>query len=1093
MSFLTALALRRRSVTILTVVMILAGGILTYRSLPVTLFPEIDFPLITVITFYPSANPDAVVRDVTVPIEHVISSVDGLKDVQSISSENLSLLLANFKFGIDMAEAERTIESRLSGIPFPAGVKAPRVARINPNEFPVLQLSVLGDREIPELQRIVESIVRPAILGVDGVFSADVTGGVDEQVLITVDSDRLAELGVSLFQLSSTLQDNNVTLPAGAITQEGQTFPVRTTHSYGSLDEIRNLVVGFARGSPLAGTPPALQDGSPPEMRPVLLSEVAEVRLGAGAASSISRTNGRPSLGIGILKDPDANTVEVTKGVLESLASLSELPPDIQIVTILNDGPEIEAQIDTLQQEAFFGFLFAITVVFAFLFTRRPTVLRGLNLTLRPTLVIGLSIPLSILTGILLMKTQGMSLNFMTLGGLAISVGRVVDDSIVVLENVYRHIQRGEDRLRVALEATREVAPAITASTLTTIVVFAPLAFIQGLVGSFFLPFALTVSFALIASLLVALTAVPVLGTLLIRPGDLPEGEDDGDGDGNRDRDTWMQKAYTPVLIWALRHKLVTLLSAFGLTVGSLGLILVIPITLFPSGGQRFLAIDMTLPAGTSIDQTIAEVDQVEGVLASLSNEGSVDTYLTTVGNPDNAFVPGAGSGVGGTSRANIFVRVTEFAPENITERLRAELTGAGQRKIAVTDIGEGPPTSGLEVSITGSDYEAISDVASRLAAEFSGINGIVNVSSNVTQSRDEVVITVKPREAAALGLTARLVALQVNQFLVGQPVTQVELDGEPVNVVLRGRSEDVDHIDKVKSLTVIGPIGSARLSEIAEVTLEKGPVTISRSDGRRSASITGAITAENTRAIGIKVQAKIDAIDLPPGVAVTTGGVFQQIAEGFQDIFLAMGVGVVLIYLVMAASLGALRNPFVIIMSLPLALIGALSALAITGRTLGLPAMMGILLLIGIVVTNAIVLIAFVEQLRERGMGIHDALVQGGRVRLRPILMTAFTTSFALLPLAAFIRHEGGILGTELATVVIGGLMTSTFLTLIVLPVVYTIMHVSLPGLLHSTGSRLRLALFPGLAAASNVDGQRKRDTLEGSKTQKSESGASS
>ena len=1067
MSFLTALALRRRSVTVLIVVMVLAGGVFTYRSLPVTLFPQIDFPLITVITFYPSANPDAVVRDVTVPIEDVIASVDGLGDVQSISSENLSLVLANFKFGTDMAEAERTIDSRLSGIPFPAGVEQPRVARINPDEFPVLQLSVLGDREIPELQRIVESLVRPAILGVDGVFSADVTGGVDEQVLVTVDPGRLSEFGISLFQLSSALQDNNVTFPAGAITQEGQTFPVRTTHSYGSLEEIRNLVVGFAGASALAGPPAAPQDGTPPEMRPVLLSELAEISLGAGTASSISRTNGRPSLGIGVLKDPDANTVEVTTGVLDSLASLQELPPDIQIVTILNDGPEIEAQIDTLLQEAFFGFLFAITIVFAFLITLRPTALRGLQLTLRPTLVIGLSIPLSILTGIILMGWQGMSLNFMTLGGLAISVGRVVDDSIVVLENVYRHIQRSEDRFRVALEATKEVAPAITASTMTTIVVFAPLAFIQGLVGSFFFPFALTVSFALIASLLVALTAVPVLGALLVRPGDLPGG---GDAEaGSPDRETWMQRAYTPILLWALRHKLVTLVSAFLLTVGSLGLILVIPITLFPSGGQRLLAIDMTLPPGTPVDRTLAEVDQVEGVLARLSDEGTVDTYLTTVGNPENVFLPGGGSGIGGASRANIFVRLTEDAPEDLTERLRAELAGAGQRKIAVTDIGEGPPTSGLEVSVRGSDYEAISDVASRLAAELSLIDGIVNVSSNVTQSRDEVVITVKPREAAELGLTSRLVALQVNQFLVGRPVTQVDLDGVLTSVVLRGRSEDVDHIDKIAGLTIMGPLGSARLGDIAELTLEKGPVTISRSDGRRSASITGAITAENTQAVGMKVQAKIDAIGLPPGVEVTSGGVFQQIAEGFQDIFLAMGVGVVLVYLVMAASLGALRNPFVIIMSLPLALIGALAALAITGRTLGLPAMMGVLLLIGIVVTNAIVLIAFVEQLRERGMSIHDALVEGGRVRLRPILMTAFTTSFALLPLAAFVSHEGGILGAELATVVIGGLMTSTFLTLIVVPVVYTIMHVSLPRLFISTGSRLRRTLRPRLAAVGD------------------------
>ena len=1067
MSFLTAIALRRRSVTILIVVMVLAGGIFTYNNLQVELFPEIEFPLITVMTFYPSANPEAVARDVTVPVENIVSGVDGIDNVQSISSENLSLLILNFKFGIDMAEAARTLSSRLSGIQLPTGVEPPRVARISPDEFPVLQLSVAGDRPIPELQRIVGSLVRPAILGVDGVFSADVTGGVDQQVLVTVDPDRLSEFGLSLFQVSGALSDNNVSFPAGAITEDGKTFPVRTTHSYGSLEEIRNLAVGSTGGPPFAGAPSAPQAGGDPPVQTVLLSDVADVTLGVGAASSISRTNGSPSLGIGVLKDPEANTVAVTQGVLEAVAALDELPADVRIETILNDGPEIQAQIDTLQREAFFGFLFAVAIVFAFLATVRPTVLKGFQLALRPTVVIGLSIPLSIFTGILLMATQGMSLNFMTLGGLAISVGRVVDDSIVVLENVFRHIQRGEDRLTAALNATREVAPAIVASTLTTIVVFVPLGFIQGLVGSFFTPFALTVSFALIASLLVALTAVPVLGAILVRPGDLPE--EAVAEDGERRDETWMQRAYAPVLLWALRHKLVTLLSAVILTVASLGLIAIIPVTLFPSGGPRFLAIDMSLAPGTSMDRTLAEVDNVEAVLAGLSNEGSVETYLTTVGNPEAGFVPGAGPGVGGANRANIFVRLTDSAPGDINEKLRNELGGGEQRKINITELSEGPPTSGLEVSVTGSDYLAISEVAGRLAAEFSKIDGVANVSSNIAEDRDEIVITVKPGEAAALGLNARLVALQVNQFLVGMPVTQVELDGALTAVVLRGRSEDVDRIDKLKDLTIVGPLGSASLQDVAEVTLGKGPVTISRSDGRRSASITGAITAENTQAIGIEVQAKIDAADIPAGVEVTSGGVFSQIAEGFQDIFLAMAVGIVLVYLVMAASLGALRSPFVIVMSLPLALIGALSALAITGRTLGLPAAMGVLLLIGIVVTNAIVLIAFVEQLRERGLSIHDALVQGGRVRLRPILMTAFTTSFALLPLAVFVSSEGGIIGAEMATVVIGGLMTSTFLTLIVVPVVYTLMHESIPGLFQTVGSRVRRAESPGMAPAGD------------------------
>ena len=350
-----------------------------------------------------------------------------------------------------------------------------------------------------------------------------------------------------------------------------------------------------------------------------------------------------------------------------------------------------------------------------------------------------------------------------------------------------------------------------------------------------------------------------------------------------------------------------------------------------------------------------------------------------------------------------------------------------------------------------------------------------MNLKSDVTEARDEIVIAVDPAKAAAVGLTVRDVGRQVSRFLVGEEVTRLTLDGAPTSVVLRGRAEDVDSIEKVGSLAIAGPRGSVLLGDVATVAFEQGPVTIARSDGQRAASITGAITAEDTRKIGREVQRKIDAISLPPGVEITSGGIFQQVAEGFQDIFLAMGIGILLVYLVMVASLGSLRNPFVIITSLPLALIGAMAALALTGRTLGLPAMMGLLLLIGIVVTNAIVVIAFVEQLRERGSSIYDALVEGGRIRLRPILMTAFTTSFALLPLAAFTSETGGIIGAELATVVIGGLISSSFLTLIVVPVIYTLLHDSIPELFGRMGSRLHGGTTPGLAQAAeaaNADG---------------------
>ena len=1039
MSFITELALRRTSVTILIVVSILLGGTLTYRSLSVELFPEIEFPLVTVSTYYPSSNPDAVVRNVTEPIENAISGVQGLESIQSSSFENRSVILASFKFGTDMREAELTIISNLNGISFPPGVDEPAVVRINPDTFPVIQLSVLGDREAIEVQEFVESLVVPAISSVDGVLRIELTGLVDRQVHVTVNTVRLSDFGISMLQLSRVLRENNVTLPGGSITQGSQTFPIRTTNSYNSLEQLQNLPIGLTSFQPSLDNPE----------NQVLLSDIAEITLGMGTGSSVSRTNGSPSIGVSVLKDPEANTVDVTNRVLESLASLNGLPTDIEIVTITNDGPEIQSQLDHLLREALVGFLFAIGVVFMFLITIRPNLLKGVQLTLRPTLVIGLSIPLSILTGILLMGTQGMSLNMMTLGGLAISVGRVVDDSIVVLENVYRHIQRGEDRFQAALEATREVAPAIFASTLTTIAVFVPLAFIQGLVGSFFFPFALTVCFALSASFLVALTAVPVLGALLLRPNvsdpdkTLSISDMTGTYTTSDDSHSWTQKVYKHALVWSLRHKAVTLLASALLTVGSLSLIILIPVTLFPSGGERFVSIDVQLPPGSSVEKIFDQVDDVENVLAGLLDEGIAETYQTTVGSLNNPFSSGSNSGR--PSSANILLRLSENSPAGMADILRRDLSGTG-RSVVVTEIADGPPQSELEVKVTGGDYTAISGVAVDLARDFESIEGIVNVSSDVSEARPEIVIVVNPVVSGFLGLTATSVAAQVNQIFAGRPITQIDLNGDSVGVVLKLSQDDSSSIDKVKSIIITGPSGSANLGDLAEVSFKPSPVSISRFDGQRAASIIGSITDNDTQKIGQKVQAKIDAMNLPPGVKVTTGGVFQQIAEGFRDIFSAMAIGVLLVYLVMIISLGSLKSPFVIITSLPLALIGALIALAITGRTLGLPAAMGLLLLIGIVVTNAIVLIAFVEQLRERGLNIHDALVQGGLVRLRPILMTAFTTSFALIPLAVFASDEGGIIGAELATVVIGGLASSTFLTLIVVPVVYTLVHSSLP-----------------------------------------------
>ena len=1026
MQFITGTAISKRTVTVLAVFIILIAGVTAYNSLRVELFPEVEFPLVTVTTSYPGADPDAVVRDAAAPIERAVSGMQGLESVQSTTFEGNSIIFATFEFGTDMANAQSEIEAAIGAIPFADGVEEPTVGRFNPGQLPVIQFSIISDGGAAEIASVVQSQILPAVSDIDGVLQVQVTGETERQVQILADPDRLRERGVSLFQVSAALTENNLTLPAGIIFEDGQAIPANTTHAFDSIESIENLIVGVSE----SGT--------------VRLRDVADVNFDEGFPSSISRTNGKPSMGVAIVKEAEANTIDVTRAVREALDTLPNLPDGVEIAVVLDQGPDIQGQIDALLREAMFGFIFAVTVIFIFMLTIRPTVIRGLFNTLRPTLVIALSIPLSVFTGVLLMAWQDMSLNFMTLGGLAISVGRVVDDSIVVLENLYRHIEAGRERWRAALEATKEVGPAIFASTMTTIVVFAPLAFIQGIVGAFFFPFALTVSFALIASLLVALTAVPVLGAYLLRPGDLSQAVTEED---DFVRETWMQRAYTPILKWTLRHKAVTLTSAFLLTLASLSLILVIPINLFSAAGDRSLQIEVSLPPGTSPDATLEEVIEIENRVS-----GTADVYTSTIGATDAAF----GGAPTGLNEASLFVNLSEDAPADIDDTLRSELEKPG-RVVRITELDAGPPDDGVQINITGTDYGDISTASQQIIDAISDVEGVANLESNIAQVRPAVSIEVDPDKAALLGLSTRQVGLQLSQYLIGQTVTNVSIDGDIVDVSLSGNPSAVNGVENIQNLMITGPGGAVPLGDVAEVVTEEGPVTIVRTDGVRSATVTGDVVSDDAQAVGDLVSQEVAALDLPPGVSVAIGGVFEDIGEIFLSIFIAMAIGIVLVYLVMVASLGSLRNPIVIVTTLPLALIGALAALAITGRALGLPAMMGLLLLIGIVVTNAIVLISFVEQLRAKGMSVYDALISGGRVRLRPILMTALTTSFALLPLAAASGADGGFISAELATVVIGGLVSSTGLTLIVVPIVYTIFNESIPNVFAAIGRRVR------------------------------------
>ena len=1062
MSFITRLALRRRPVTVLIMLMLFALGVYSYINLQRELFPEIAFPNIAVNAFYANSDPETLMRDVTEPIEDSISGIDGLQEIRSNSTESRLNLLATFNFGTDMKEAEREIESAVNAANIPDDVVV-FVTRLSTDVFPVIQFTVSGDEDIPSLQRLVADVINPRLSRIEGVGTIWTLGEIEEQVIVSVDSDKLKDLRLSSIQVADAITQNNVSLPAGSVNTRGAGYPIRTASKFGSIENIRELTVGFEQTEAEFPQPQGPQTGK----RPIKVSDVADVELTTADPQRISRANGKPGFTLAILKDPEANTAEVTEAVsaaMDEMMAEGVIPPNVEVLELANDGPRVRESLESLLREGTVGFLFAVATVFIFLLNVRPSLMRGVALSLRPTAIIAVSIPLSLLTGVLLLSvTTDISLNFMSLAGLAIAVGRVVDDSIVVLENVYRHINLGESRFEAAINGTQEVGAAIISSTLTTVVIFIPLAFIQGVVGEFFSPFAISVSLALLASTAVAITIVPVLCASLLKRGDVAG--DAADTGTQADREMLIQRIYTPMLRWSLRYKFLTVAIAIIVTVASLGLITVIPITFFPETTPEYLTVNIELPVGSSVERTYQEALAVEDAIAPYVERGWVTLYQTTIGGRAEEFDSGA---AGGFHLAGAFVRLADDVPEDIEDIVREALPDRGEDvSITVSGISAGPAQGDLEVNITGPNFNEIADVSRRLEERLANTEGIVNVGSTVSEGKDEVVIRVNPTKAGEYSLTTTAVGLQVNQFIVGRELSEMDVEGKTVDIVIRGDRNDVDDIEKLKNLLIESPAGPVKLGVIADIGIEKSPLSIFRFDSERSALITGNIIAEDTRAVGVLVQQEIDSLEnLPPGVKIVSGGIFEQINEGFQDVFVAMAVGVVLVYLVMVASLGALRTPFIIVLSLPLAVVGALLALLITGRTLSLSALMGFLLLVGIVVTNAIVLLTFVEQLRERGYDVYDALIEGGRVRLRPILMTAFTTTFALLPLAAS-ETDSGIIGAELATVVIGGLVSSTFLTLIVVPAVYWIFNVSIPSFYAYIGNLLRRSPSAGSAAA--------------------------
>ncbi|UNK70534.1 efflux RND transporter permease subunit [Microbacterium sp. H1-D42] len=1011
MSNLSVLSLRNRAlIALITIVAAVFGG-LALTNLKQELIPSLELPALVVMTSYPGASPEVVENDVSTPIEQAVQGVPGLESTTATSTTNASIVQAMFTYGTNLATAEQKMQQAINRIAqqLPDDV-SPQVLSVSIDDFPVIQIAVTGFDDLETAQTDLENVVIPKLEDVKGVNAAEIVGGTGQRVTVTPDDAKLAQHQATPQMITQALQQNGVLFPGGSLTEGDDTFTVQTGAKLESADEIAQLpLVG-------AGTPGA---------DPVTVGDVASVKQEADPITSISRVDGKDALSIAVTKLPAANTVEVSTGVLSALDDMRESFPDATFTVVFDQAPFIQQSIDTMAEEGLLGLLFAVIVILVFL------------MSIRSTLVTAISIPTSVLITFIGLQAFGYSLNVLTLGALTIAIGRVVDDSIVVIENIKRHYVEGADKGDAIRLAVREVASAITASTITTVAVFLPIVFVGDMVGELFRPFAMTVTIAMAASLLVALTIVPVLAYWFLRPGKplLDENGNRVDPEAPEAPPTRLQRAYRPILSWTLKHSLTTVALAVVVLAGTLALAPLMKVNFLSDSGQNTMTVTQDLGPTASLQ---AESDSAAKVEDALSGVDGIEHVQVSIGSSGSALRDAFSGGAGITYSI-------QTDPDVDQEQLRADVQDAVDGLEDVGDISVAGATgfgsTDIAITVTAANGADLQTATDAMVKELDGRDGIGQVSDNLAASLPYIAVVVDRDKAAQHGLSEVAVGSMVSDAMRPQQIGSVEIDDTALTVYLAD-PEPPTTVAALQELMIQTPLGPVQLQDIATIEKREGPTSITTQKGTRTATVTVPPASDDLAVATASVTAAMDAVKLPAGAGVEIGGVATQQADAFSQLGLAMLAAILIVYVVMVATFKSLRQPLLLLVSVPFAATGAILLQIITGVPLGVASLIGVLMLIGIVVTNAIVLVDLVNQYREKGLSAHDAVMAGGEKRLRPILMTALATIFALTPMALGITGHTGFISQPLAIVVIGGLVSSTVLTLIVLPTLYNLVE---------------------------------------------------
>lgn len=1000
-------ALKHPVPTIVFFLVALVIGAASFTRLAIDLYPAMEFPLAVVSTRYDGAGPQEVESLVSRPLEEILGTVAGVNNIRSTSYEGQSLVIVLLDWGSNMDQATLAMREKVDQVKafLPDGAGAPTVFKIDPQALPVLTVGLSGGKDLVDLKRIAEETIKPRLERLDGVASVGVRGGTEREIHVVVDPGRLQAAGLSISQVAQALRYENLNLPGGEVAEGTTQLLVRTMGQFSSIDDIRDLRLGRVR-----------------------LGDVAEVNDSFAEITSKAWIDQNAAVGLDIQKQSGANAVKVAQTVKLELAKIEqELPADVRSTVLMDQSVFVVNSMSGIAQSGLLGGILAMLILLVFL------------RHFRATLAVALAIPISVVTTFGPLFFGGVTLNIMSMGGITLGIGMMVDSAIVVLENIFRHKQMGKETNTAALEGTAEVTLAVVASNLTTVAVFLPVVFITGLAQQYFRELALSVTYSLLTAMFVSLTLVPIMATALLRDREGPVRPPSRAFQWLAERLDALNEIYRRVLVWALRRRWQTVGMALASMLVAGLLYTQMGMTFIPEMDTSEFRVNIQMPAGTSLDQTEKVLTGVAQQLTALPDLKSMYVSVGSAG--------GTWSVRSGQSNEGYIVGTIARPGERsqslgqIMERVRRLIVVPGARVTVEASGALGPGGNPIEVLVKGDDLLLLEELSNQIAAQVRQVPGAREVITSLGDGLPEVQVRVDRARAAAYGLSPSGIATAVQAAVKGQVVSQYRVGGREYDIRLQATEEARRDLGALSQLPIATPTGqTVPLIEVATVVQGVGPVLVERDDQSRVIRITGQIHGRDLGSVMTEIKGRVDRIPMPPGYLVEYGGQDKEMADAFGGLINALLFSIVLVYLVMSAQFESFLHPFVILLTIPLAFVGAVAALVLTGRAMDISGMIGMILLVGIVVNNAIVLVDYTNKRRRAGLAIREALLDAGPTRLRPVLMTTLTTVLGLVPLALGLT-EGSDMQAPMATVVIGGLTLSTLLTLVLIPVVYTLM----------------------------------------------------